>query len=283
MNALAAAILLWSGPAPLAVGDTSWDKPTITPFLVQNTKEKRAAVVVCPGGGYGFLADDHEGKQAAEFLNKLGIHAFVLKSRIVKDGRTGPLGKAPLLDAQRAIRMVRAKADEWNIDVKKVGVMGFSAGGHLASTAGTHYDEGDPMAKDAIDKLSCKPDYIILAYPVVNLSDGVGHRGSRDNLLGKNATAEQIQEFSNDLHVNKNTSPTFLFHTNEDNAVIPENSIRFYQACKKNGVPVELHIYEKGKHGIGLGNDPKWNGNEKSVSTWPDRLADWLKRRDISK
>jgi acetyl esterase/lipase len=279
MNPMPVILLLWSGTAPLAVGDSKWDKPNLTVHMA--AKPNGAAVVICPGGGYGNLANDHEGKQVAEYFNGLGVHAFVLQYRIAKDDRKGPLGKAPLLDAQRAIRMVRSMAAEKKFDPQRVGLMGFSAGGHLASTAGTHFDDGDQAASDPIDRISCRPDFLILAYPVISMEQGVTHGGSRKNLFGDKPTDEQIAEFSNDRKVTDKTPPTFLFHTNEDTAVVPENSVRFYLACKKAKVPVELHIYEKGRHGVGLGRDPKWTGGETSTGTWPDRLSDWLKSRKI--
>lgn len=279
MNPIPVVLLLWSGTAPLAVGNSKWDQPNLTVHMA--SKPNGAAVVICPGGGYGNLANDHEGKQVAEYFNGLGVHAFVLQYRIAKEDRKGPLGKAPLLDAQRAIRMVRSMAAEKKFDPQRVGLMGFSAGGHLASTAGTHFDDGDAAAKDPIDRVSCRPDFLILAYPVISMEQGVTHGGSRKNLFGDKPTDEQIAEFSNDRKVTDKTPPTFLFHTNEDTAVVPENSVRFYLACKKAKVPVELHIYEKGRHGVGLGRDPKWTGGETSTGTWPDRLTDWLKSRKI--
>jgi acetyl esterase/lipase len=259
MLATATILMLWTGPVPLATGDSKWDKPNLTVMLAD--KPNGAAVVVCPGGGYGFLADDHEGKQVGTYFNKLGVHAFILQYRIVREDRKGPLGTAPLLDAQRAIRLVRSRAKDSKIDTQRIGLMGFSAGGHLASTAGTHFDDGDAKATDVIDRVSCRPDFLILAYAVISMENGTTH--------------------SNEKHVTEKTPATFLFHTNEDTAVLPENSIRFYQACKKAKVPVELHIFEKGKHGIGLGTDPKWTGGELSVKNWSDRLTDWLKTRKV--
>jgi acetyl esterase/lipase len=271
---------LWDGKAPHAVGDTETDKPTLTPYLAPKDKATGAAVVICPGGGYGFLAMDHEGKQVAEFLNGLGVHAFVLKYRITGKDRPGPLLAAPLADAQRAIRTVRAKASDYGVDPKRVGIWGFSAGGHLASTAGTHFDAG--LAEgDATDKTSCRPDFLVLAYPVVSMEPGVTHGGSRKNLLGDKPDEKLVELYSNEKQVSKDTPPTFLFHTSADTAVVPENAVRFYLACKKAGVPVEMHVYEKGKHGVGLGRDPKWTGGEKSVETWPDRLGEWMKSRGL--
>ena len=266
-------IPLWEGKAPHAVGDTPADKPSVTVYRAPADKANGAAVVICPGGGYGFLADDHEGKQVAEYFNG-----------IVGKDRPGPIHPAPLADAQRAIRLVRANAKDYSIDPKRVGIMGFSAGGHLASSAATHFDNGaaEPV-DDAIDKIGCRPDFAILAYPVVSMEDGVTHGGSKKNLLGDKPDAKLVELMSNEKQVTKETPPTFIFHTSADTAVLPENAIRFYLALKKAGVPAELHIYEKGRHGVGLGRDPKWTGGEKSVETWPDRLTDWLKNRELLK
>ncbi len=279
-TAPAATIPLWSDKVPHAIGTTATDQPTLMPFPA-GENANGTAVIVCPGGGYGFLADDHEGKQVAEFYNTLGVTAFVLKYRIATKERPGPLHPAPLIDAQRAIRMVRANAETFKIDPKRVGIMGFSAGGHLASTAGTHFDAGDATAADPIDRMSCRPDFLVLAYPVISTAPGVTHNGSVKNLLGTKPDEKLLALYSNENHVTSDTPPTFIFHTSTDTAVVPENAVRFYLALKKAKVPVELHMYEKGKHGVGLGRDPKWTGGEKSVATWPDRLSDWLKARDL--
>jgi acetyl esterase/lipase len=271
-----AVLLLWPGPAPLAVSDSKWDKPNVTVHLVAKDKANGAAVVVCPGGGYGALAIDHEGKQVAEYYNSLGVHAFVLQYRIANKDRPGPVGKAPLLDAQRAIRLVRSKAKEYGIDPARIGLMGFSAGGHLASTAGTHFDNGDENAKDPIDRVSCRPDWLVLGYPVISMEDGVTHGGSKRNLLGAKPTPEDVEWYSNEKQVTDKTPPTFLIHTHEDTAVVPENSIRFYLALKKAKVPAELHLYEKGRHGVGI--NPKTGT---STDQWKDRLTDWLKARGV--
>ena len=270
---------LWTGKVPHAVGDSAADKPELTAYRPE--KPNGTAVVVCPGGGYGGLAMDHEGKQIGEFFAKIGVTAFVLKYRTANKDRPGPLGEAPLLDAQRAIRLVRAKAKDYDIDPKRVGIMGFSAGGHLASTAATHFNTGGLKNDDDVEKESCRPDFAILAYPVITLEAGVTHGGTRKNLLGDNPDAKLVELYSNEKQVTKDTPPTFLFHTSADTAVPPENAVRFYLACKKAGVPVEMHIYEKGRHGVGLGRDPKWTGGEKSVATWPDRLTDWMTARQL--
>lgn len=271
---------LWPGKAPLAVGDSATDKPELTVY--KPAKPNGTAVVVCPGGGYGGLAMDHEGKQVAEWLNAQGVTAFVLKYRTANKDRPGPLLEAPLLDAQRAIRMVRAKAKDYDLDPKRIGIWGFSAGGHLASTATTHFDLGKKERDaDNIEMTSCRPDFAILAYPVITMEDGVTHGGSKRNLLGDKPDAKLVELYSNEKQVSKDTPPVFIFHTSADTSVVPENAVRFYLACKAAKVPVEMHIYEKGRHGVGLGTDPRWTGGEKSVATWPDRLADWMKARDL--
>jgi acetyl esterase/lipase len=263
--------LLWPSGAPGAKGETDNDKPKLQVFLPEK-QTSQAAVVVCPGGGYGHLAMDHEGSQIAEWLNSLGVAAFVLDYR---HGGKGYAHPAPLDDAQRAIRTVRSRAKEFNVDPKKVGIMGFSAGGHLASTAGTHFDAGKSDAKDAIDKVSCRPDFLILCYPVVTFTDPNVHKGSRKNLLGEKPDPELVKHYSNETQVTSETPPTFLFHTNADKSVVPENSILFYMALRKAKVPAEVHIYQDGKHGLGLAaNDPV-------VTTWKERLRDWLKIRGL--
>lgn len=275
-------VSLWDGKAPLAVGDSAADKPSIKVFLSPTDTATGAAVVICPGGGYGGLADNHEGKQVAEYFNKLGVHAFVLKYRIVTKDRPGPLGHAPMLDVQRAIRYARANAKKYAIDPNRIGLMGFSAGGHLASTGGTHFDMGKRETDDPIDRVSCRPDFLILGYPVVTMEAGVTHNGSRMNLLGKAPSAEELEYFSNEKQVTDKTPPAFIFHTDEDRAVPSENAVRFYLALKKAKVPAELHIYEKGRHGVGLANNPK-QPDDKYTSGWPERLTAWLDVRGVLK
>jgi acetyl esterase/lipase len=265
--------LLWPSGAPGALGSDDADKPSITVYLVPQDKASGAAVVVCPGGGYGQLAMDHEGKQIAEWLNARGIAAFVLKYRL------GPRYHHPieLGDAQRALRTVRAQATEFRAAPDRIGVWGFSAGGHLASTLGTHFDAGDPNAPDPIDRVSCRPDFMILAYPVISLDSEYVHKGSRRNLLGDDPDPKLVALLSNEKQVTPQTPPVFLFHTDGDKGVPPENSVLFYLALRKAGVPAEMHIYERGDHGAGLAQkDP-------ILSTWPDRLADWLKNRGAIK
>lgn len=261
---IAEPIKLWSGSAPGALGTDPADTPTLTPFFPKE-KANGAAVIVCPGGGYSHLAN-HEGQPVAEWLNSLGITAFVLKYRI------GPKyhHPAPLQDAARAVRLVRSRAAEWKLDPKKIGVLGFSAGGHVASTIGTHFDQGQANATDPIDRLSSRPDLLVLVYPVVTMGD-LTHKGSKKQLLGDNPSPEMVKMLSNEEQVTKETPPTFLVHTANDTAVPVENSLRFVDALRKNGVPFELHVYERGRHGFGLGvNDP-------ILSTWPARCTDWLR------
>jgi acetyl esterase/lipase len=236
-------------------------------------------VVVCPGGGYSGRATDHEGKQIVEWLNARGVGAAVLKYRTASESKIDPpLEPGPMLDVQRAIRTVRAKAKDWGVDAKKVGVWGFSAGGHLASTAATHFDKGDEKAKDPIEKESCRPDFAVLAYPVISMKEGVTHGGSRNNLLGKTPDEKKVELYSNELQVTKDTPPTFLFHTAEDKVVLIKNSELFYDALKKAGVEgCKLYTEEKGPHGIGLGQKLK------EPSKWPTELEGWMKERGLLK
>lgn len=256
---------LWPGDAPLAKGSAPEDIPTISLYLPPADKATGAAIVVCPGGGYGRLAD-HEGHGYAVWLNSLGIAAAVLKYRL------GPAYHHPamLYDVGRAIRTLRARATEWKLDPNRIGVMGSSAGGHLAATAATHFDAGNPQADDPIDRVSSRPDLAILCYPVITLTEPSLHRGSRDNLLGKEPSSDLIELLSNEKQVSEKTPPTFLFHTADDSAVPVENSLMFAAACRKNKVPVELHVYESGRHGVGLAQD------NPVLKSWPDLLAGWL-------
>lgn len=263
--------LLWEKGAPGALSDGEADKPALRIYLPEKAKAVGTGIVVCPGGGYGTLALGHEGQQIAEWLNSLGIAAFVLRYRL------GPRyhHPAPLQDAQRAIRYVRMHADTFGIAADHIGIWGFSAGGHLASTAGTHFDAGNPEAPDPIDRVSCRPDFMILAYPVISLATEYAHAGSRRNLLGNSPDPKLVENLSNERMVTPQTPPTFLFHTNEDKGVPAENSVLFYLALRKAGVPAEIHIYERGNHGVGLA--PK----DPVLSTWSGRLADWLKVRGM--
>ena len=258
-------IVLWPDGAPGAAGQAPTDIPTLTPFLPAKDKATGGAIIVCPGGGYSHLAN-HEGAPVAEWLNSIGVTAFVLKYRL------GPTyhHPAPLQDAQRAIRTVRARAKEWGLDPQRIGILGFSAGGHLAATAGTHFAEGQTNAADPIERVSSRPNLLVLIYPVITMGP-LGHAGSKLNLLGKEPSAELVQLLSNEEQVTKETPPTFLVHTMTDAGVPVENSMAFAAALRKAGVPFEFHLYEQGKHGFGLApTDPV-------LSSWPGRCADWLR------
>ena len=264
--AMPKADLLWPGGAPGAQGTEDIDKPSLAPYLAPAGRGTGTAVIVCPGGGYGGLSMDKEGDQIAKWLNSLGVTAFVLKYRL------GPKYHHPveLGDAQRAIRTVRSKAPEYRLSPDRIGIMGFSAGGHLASTAGTHFDAGDASAADPIDRLSSRPDFLVLCYPVISFGP-FAHQGSKRNLLGENPDPKLVESLSNETQVTAQTPPTFLFHTTTDAAVPVENSVMFYAALRKAGVPAELHIYERGPHGVGLAQ------TDEALSSWPARLADWLR------
>jgi acetyl esterase/lipase len=260
-------VLLWPSGAPGAKGDNDADKPALTLYPAGGADKVPTGVVVFPGGGYVHLAMDHEGKQIAAWLNNLGISAFVLKYRL------GPEYHYPveLWDAQRAIRYVRAHAQEFGISPDRIGVWGFSAGGHLASTAGTHFDSGDPNGVDAIDKQSSRPDFLILTYPVITFLEPYAHLGSLHALLGEKPDPLLVRLLSNELQVTPQTPPAFLFHTSDDPVVPVQNSVQFYLALRQAGVPAEMHIYLHGRHGVGLAQvDPV-------LKTWPGRLGDWLK------
>lgn len=244
---------LWPNGAPGALGSEAKDIPTLTPFLADPSKSTGAAIVVCPGGGYAGLAS-HEGKDYALWLNEHGISGFVLKYRLGSGGYRHPI---MLQDAARAVRLVRARAGEWKIDPTRVGIMGSSAGGHLASTLLTHFEPGKPDADDPVERQSSRPDLGILCYPVITMGQYT-HQGSKNNLLGKDPSPELVPLLSNELQVTPQTPPAFLWHTLEDTAVPVENSLLFASALRKAGVPFDLHIYEKGRHGIGLANGHPW-------------------------
>lgn len=264
-------ILLWPEAAPGAVGTEDADRPSLTIYLPSGGNRSRTGVVVCPGGGYGHLAMDHEGRQVAEFLNRHGVAAFVLKYRIAPRYHH----PAPIQDAQRALRLVRSRAAEFGLAQDRIGIWGFSAGGHLASTAGTHFDSGNPSAADPVDRASCRPDFLILAYPVISFTTEFTHKGSRRNLLGEDPDPTLVESLSNEKQVTAETPPTFLFHTNEDTGVPPENSVLFYLALRKHAVPAEMHIYEPGRHGVGLAPD------HPVLSSWGDRLIGWFHTRGL--
>ncbi len=258
---------LWPDKAPGAMGETEADRPSVRIHLPAKEKSNGAAVVICPGGGYSIIAMDHEGSQVANWLNSRGIAAFVVRYRL--SPYRHPI---PLNDAQRAIRYARANAEKLGISPHRIGVMGFSAGGHLASTAATHFDAGQKDAADPVDRLSCRPDFVILGYPVISLSAEFAHKGSGKNLLGDNPDPKLLESLSNETQVTAETPPAFLFHTAEDTGVPPENSVAFFMALRKVKVPAELHIYQQGPHGVGLAPcDP-------ALNTWKERLFDWLRQ-----
>jgi acetyl esterase/lipase len=254
---------LWADAAPGALGTNDRDIPTLTVFFPDPAKATGAAMVVCPGGGYEHLAP-HEGATYAIWLTNQGIAAFVLKYRLGSAGYRHPV---ELEDAARAFRMVRARAAAWKLDPKRMGIIGSSAGGHLASTLMTHFDLGNAAAADPVERESCRPDFGVLVYPVITMEAGLTHAGSRNNLLGKNPSPELVALLSNELQVTKDTPPCFIFHGDEDTTVPVENSLDFAAALRRAGVPYELHVYEKGKHGIGLG----------TPTFTPERFHPWVR------
>jgi acetyl esterase/lipase len=260
---------LWEGAAPGAAGIEDADVPTLT--LYPARQPNGTVVIVAPGGGYGALAMNHEGRQVANWLNAMGVTAFVLKYRL------GPRYRHPVMlgDAQRAVRLVRSRAAEFGVQPDRVGLMGFSAGGHLVSTAATKFDAGNPSAADPVDRAGSRPDFLILGYPVISMVQTFTHTGSVRNLLGESPSPELLRELSGELHVTAETPPTFLFHTTTDTGVPPENSIVFYQALVRNGVPAEMHLFATGPHGVGLAlHDP-------ALSYWPTLLANWMRERGL--
>ncbi len=240
--------------------------PTLTMYTPASGKSNGTAVIICPGGGYGILAIDHEGYDVAKKFTEMGVTAFVLKYRLPNDKIMVDRSIGPLQDAQRAIQMVRNNASKWKVNRKRIGIMGFSAGGHLASTAGTHFNHAvisNPK------NTSLRPDFMLLIYPVISFQDSLTHSGSKNNLIGKNADSLKKALYSNELQVNKKTPPTFLVHAKDDGAVKVENSILFNQALLKNQVPTEMYLYEKGGHGFGL-------NNKTSEVKWMDLLEKWM-------
>jgi acetyl esterase/lipase len=264
---------LWSGPAPGSQGTADADVPAITVYLPRTMAANTPAMIVCPGGGYGALAANHEGRQVANYLNSLGVAAFVLRYRL------GPRYRHPIQigDAQRAIRMVRAKASEWRIDSGRIGIMGFSAGGHLAMSASTIFDTGNAQAPDAIDRVASRPDFTVLGYPVISMTAAWTHQGSKRNLLGDPADPELAKKLSGELAVTKDTPPTFIFQTNQDTAVPAENAVHYFLALRQADVPAEMHVFERGVHGVGLAN------NDPALAPWSSLLANWLRVRNVIK
>lgn len=262
-------IRLWSGPAPGARGDAEADIPTLTPFLPAAESATGAAIIICPGGGYGALAE-HEGATYAQWFHHHGIAAFVLRYRL---GSTGYRHPVPLTDATRALRLVRSRAKEWGIDPKRIGIIGSSAGGHLAATLLTHWDAGDPKAEDPIERESSRPDFGILCYAVISMGE-LTHEGSRRNLLGDAPDPALVRLLSNELQVTASTPPCFLWHTSDDAAVKVGNSLEFASALARAGVPFDLHVYEHGAHGLGLGVATFDAGA--TLHPWASACLDWL-------
>jgi acetyl esterase/lipase len=264
-------IPLWENRAPGALGDADADRPTLTVFRAATRPNGVTCVIVAPGGGYVSLATDKEGRQVASWFNAMGVTAFVLKYRL------GPRYHHPieLGDAQRAIRLVRSRAMQFGVAAGRIGMMGFSAGGHLAATAATLFDDGNTGASDEVERVSSRPDFLILAYPVISFDPAIAHAGSVRSLLGENPAPALLQELSAELHVSARTPPTFLFSTNADTTVPSENSVRFYLALKQAKVPAEIHIFENGPHGVGLDlADP-------ALGLWPTLLTNWLRGRGL--
>ncbi len=277
-------ILLWEEDPPnfRETGEvTIWDtsdivrvrnvqKPDIAVFLPSKKNATGEAVVICPGGGYQILAYDWEGSDIARWLNSKGIAAIVLKYRLPVSSNNIEPHKSPLMDAQRALRIVRTHAAIWNLDPGKIGIMGFSAGGHLASTLSTHYDGGDPASSDPVERVSCRPDFSILVYPVISFQDEVTHGGSKRSLLGEQPDAKLVEHFSNELQVTEDTPPAILIHSADDKGVPVQNSLLYFDAIRKHNKLSELHVYPYGGHGyslaIGMGH----------LSTWPDRVIEWI-------
>lgn len=245
--------------------------PEMTVYLPSKKTATGQAVIICPGGGYTYLSYNWEGTDAAGFLVAKGIAAIVLKSRLPNSKSNITPHLSPLMDAKRAMRIVRANAIKWNIKKDAIGIMGFSAGGHLASTLGTHFDSGDATATDSVERQSSRPDFMVLVYPVISMSKPIMHAGSRNNLIGPKPDSSLAKLYSNELQVSSETPPAFLVHATDDKSVPVENSLLFYQALKDKNVSVEMHIYPKGGHGFGMGLGKGY------LETWMDRLVDWMK------
>jgi acetyl esterase/lipase len=277
---------IWQGNVPGAIenpnykltidSSNNWLKmrnvtnPLLDMYQVPAQNSTGTAVVICPGGAYWGLAIGHEGAQIAKWFNNIGITAFVLKYRLPDNSIMKDKSIGPLQDGQEAIRIVRRHAKEWNIDPNKIGIMGFSAGGHLASSISTHFNE---KIYELSDTTSARPNFSILIYPVISMDTSITHMGSRNNLLGNNPSQEQVKRFSNDLQVNNQTPPAFLIHSLDDKTVPVQNSINYALAMKKYNIPCELHIYEAGGHGYGLGRSAD------TESSWPEACKKWLEAR----
>src|SRR4051812_7735252 len=264
-------IQLWDKGAPGTPATKSQDEPELymkLPTVLANG----TSVIILPGGGYGALAMTYEGLDVADWFTSFGVTAFVLKYRMHGTGHMHPV---PMMDGQRAIRTVRARAAEWKIDPSRIGVLGFSAGGHLASTLGTHFDKGNAKSADRIERVSSRPDFLILCYPVISLTAPTAHAGSIKNLLGEKPDPKLLQSLSNETQVTPQTPPTFIFQTSEDKGVPAENCVAFYLALHKAGVPAEMHIFQSGKHGLGLAKDIP------GTNKWPELCHEWLKVRGL--
>ncbi len=250
--------------------------PDISVFLPSKKTASGEAVIICPGGGYHILAYDWEGEDIAKFWNSKGVAAIVLKYRLPTSKSQIVPHKSPLMDAQRAMRLVRYHAKDWNINPKEIGIMGFSAGGHLASTLSTHFDNGNPQASDPVERISCRPDFSILIYPVISFTADFQHSGSHKALLGEDPDPELSNYYSNELQVSKNTPPAILIHSSDDKGVPVDNSIVYYKALQEKGITAEMHVYPYGGHGYGLAVGRGY------LSTWPERCNTWLKNLDVN-
>lgn len=259
-------IPVWPGQVPGAVGNEEIDRPTLTIYPAPEENKVGTAVVVCPGGGYANLAMDHEGHDVAKWFNSFGVSAFILKYRLGMRYHF----PAQMQDVFRAIRYVRENADTWEINPNHIGVMGFSAGGHLASTAATHFKNPRALPPGSQETVASRPNFAILVYPVISMVSEFSHQGSRRHLLGEDPEPELAELLSNERQVTSETPPTFLIHADDDRGVPPENSLAFYKALRKAGVQAELHVYREGGHGFGLAP------LDAILSTWPDRLRDWM-------
>ncbi len=250
-------------------------KPSFTVFMPKKEKSNGTGVIICPGGGYAVLAAGHEGADVAKVFNEWGVTAFVLKYRLPDDSTMTDKSIGPLQDVQQAFQLIRLNAEQYGVNPNRLGAMGFSAGGHLASTAGTHFTKA--VIPSRVKSVSLRPDFMVLVYPVISFTDSVGHLGSRHNLLGENPTKDQIANYSNELQVNKETPPSFLVHAKDDKAVKVANSQLFYNALQKNNIASELYLFEHGGHGFGMDNkdtNDKWMD---TLKTWMDKMG-WLKK-----
>lgn len=267
-SSLADNVPLWNNDVPAALGTAEKDTPILIPYLPEPATGKDAAVIICPGGAYGGLAMESEGKTSAKWFTSIGISTFVLKYRLPAEGYPHPV---PLLDVQRAIRLVRFNAAKWKIDPAKIGLVGFSAGGHLASSAGTHFEKPVKVTDtlDEVDAVSCRPDFMILVYPVISMLDEITHMGSKNNLLGNKPDSALVELMSNEKQVTAQTPPTFLVHASDDKIVAPANCVRFYLACLNANIPAEIHIYRMGGHAFSI---PQTG----PIATWPGLCRQWM-------